>query len=277
MTYTKRELVALLDLHGLQPKRSLGQNFVVDPNVVRKIARLAEVGIGDHVVEIGAGVGSLSLALLETGAELTCVELDDALGDILAEQVEPRGARVIHGDAMALDWANTLSNSRQWTLVANLPYNIATPLVCDLLDARPEITKMVVMVQREVAERFVAKASDTEYGAVSVKIDYWADAKIVGRVPPSVFVPQPKVDSAVVSIVRHDPAVDASVVPPQFYFSVVQRAFNQRRKQLQKSLRDVATLEDFSQAEIDPAKRPQDLDVDQWGRLTACIYQHSQN
>src|SRR3954468_22600962 len=139
-----------MDEHGIRPSRALGQNFVVDPNTVRRIARLAAVGPGDRVVEIGAGLGSLTLALLETGAEVTAVEVDPALVDVLGE-VAP-GARVVEGDALEIDWTSLLDDG-PWALVANLPYNVASPLVADLLDGVPAITRMLVMVQREVADR----------------------------------------------------------------------------------------------------------------------------
>src|SRR5690606_39203455 len=138
-------LRALLADHGLEPSRALGQNFVADPNTVRKIVRLAEVRPGDRVLEIGAGLGSLTLALVEVGAEVIAVEVDRHLLPILHEVVDPHGVRVVEGDAMALDWEAVLGPvdpGRPWALVANLPYNIATPLVLDLLEHVPQIDRM---------------------------------------------------------------------------------------------------------------------------------------
>ncbi len=202
MTLTRREARELLDRHGLAPSRALGQNFLVDPNTIRRIVRLAEVQPGDPVVEIGAGLGSLTLGLADAGAEVTAVEIDRHLLPALREVVEPRGVRVVAGDALALDWAATLAGHDRWSLVANLPYNVATPLVCDLLDEVPAIDAMLVMVQREVAERLAAQAGDDAYGIPSVKVAYWATARVVGRVPPTVFLPQPRVESALVRIER---------------------------------------------------------------------------
>src|SRR3954447_16875655 len=213
--------------HGVRPSRALGQNFVVDQNTVRRIARLAGVGSGDHVLEIGAGLGSLTLALAETGAGITAVEIDRHLLPALRSVVEPAGVTVVEGDATALDW-NGLLGDRTWTLVANLPYNVATPLVADLLDGVPQIARMLVMVQREVGERLAAKVGDEAYGAVSVKVAYWATAAVVGRVPPTVFVPAPKVESALVSIERRAaPATDA---PYDRLFELVRAGFAGRRK-----------------------------------------------
>ena len=206
MTHSRPAIRELLDRIGRHPRRELGQNFVADPNTVRRIAQLAAVGEGDHVVEVGAGMGSLTLALAETGARVVAVEVDDHLVPVLEEIVADRAnVRVVHGDAMQLDWGSLLAGAPRWTLVANLPYNIATPLVADLLDEVPAIDHMLVMVQREVAERLAANPGSSAYGAVSVKTAYWATARLAGTVPASVFVPRPNVESALVDIVRHDP------------------------------------------------------------------------
>src|SRR5690242_542882 len=138
-----RDITEQLARAGRSPSRALGQNFVADPNTVRRIAALAGVGPGDRVVEIGAGLGSLTLALAETGASLTAVEIDDHLVPLLQANVAGSDVRVIHADAMALDWAQVLGDET-WTLVANLPYNIATPLVADLLDGVPQLARMLV-------------------------------------------------------------------------------------------------------------------------------------
>ncbi len=151
-------------------------------------------------------------------------------------------------------------------LVANLPYNVATPLVCDLLDFVPEVERMLVMVQREVAERLCAPAGSDAYGAVSVKVAYWATSRIAGTVPASVFLPRPKVESALADIRRRPaPAVDA---PPEPLFKLVRTAFGHRRKMLRRSLADVVTPEVFETAGIDAQRRPEELDIAEWGALT---------
>lgn len=253
----------------MRPSRALGQNFVADPNTVRRIARLAGVGPGDRVVEIGAGLGSLTLALAETGASVTAVEIDRYLLPVLREVVEPERVTVVEGDALTLDWS-ALLGEHQWKLVANLPYNVATPLVADLLDGVPAITSMLVMVQREVGERLAAAAGDDAYGAVSVKVAYWAEAKVVGKVPPTVFVPQPKVESALVRIDRRPtPAVDPAVVGPDRLFEVVRAGFAHRRKMLRGALAGVVAPEAFAAAGVRPESRAEELDVAAWGRLAA--------
>jgi len=266
---TRSEVVDLLARHGLAPSRALGQNFLVDPNTIRRIVRLAEITPGDPVVEIGAGLGSLTLGLADAGAEVTAIEIDRHLLPALREVVEPRGVRVVAGDALTLDWDDTLAGHDPWSLVANLPYNVATPLVCDLLDAVPAITRMLVMVQREVGERLAASAGDDAYGIPSVKVAYWARAQVVGRVPPTVFLPQPRVESALVRIERRaQPAVDAE---PGQLFALVRAAFGQRRKMLRRSLAGIVDAEAFAAAAIRPDARPEELTIEDWGRLTNAV------
>ncbi|MGH9302739.1 MAG: 16S rRNA (adenine(1518)-N(6)/adenine(1519)-N(6))-dimethyltransferase RsmA, partial [Acidimicrobiales bacterium] len=206
MNLSGTEISDLMNRYGIKPSRALGQNFVVDPNTIDRIVRLAGIRAADRVVEIGAGLGSLTLGLASTGARVVAIELDRRLVGVLDETVVPTGVKVIHGDAMTLDWENVLGgDGQEWKLVANLPYNIATPLLIGLLEGVPRIVEMLVMVQKEVGERLVAGVDQTGYGAVSVKMAYWAEAKLAGRVPASVFVPRPKVDSVLVSVKRRDP------------------------------------------------------------------------
>jgi 16S rRNA (adenine1518-N6/adenine1519-N6)-dimethyltransferase len=274
VTLGRSEVLDLLARHQLRPSRALGQNFVADANTVRRVARLAGIGPGDRVVEVGAGLGSLTLALAETGAAVTAIEVDARLVSVLRSVAEPAGARVVEADAMTLDWAALLWSGRGsggWALVANLPYNVATPLVARLLDDVPAIARMVVMVQREVGERLAAAVGDPAYGAVSVKVAYWATASVLGRVPSTVFVPRPKVESVLVSIERRpSPAVDPGVVPTERLFALVRAGFGQRRKMLRRSLAGLVDPAGFERAGIRPEARAEDLDVVAWGRLAAC-------
>lgn len=270
MTLGRTQAAAQLESRGLAPRRSLGQNFVVDANTVRRIARLAGVGPGDHVIEVGAGLGSLTLALAETAAEVLAVEIDNHLVPILQDNTaDCANVTVVHGDAMELDWHTLLAASPKWTLVANLPYNVATPLIADLLDFVPEITAMLVMVQKEVGERLVAAPRAEAYGAVSVKVAYWATGSVVGIVPPTVFLPRPNVDSALVRIDRRsEPAVGPEVSRDDL-FALVRAGFGQRRKMLRRSLATLVDAEAFAAAGVDPTARAEELDVHAWGRLTA--------
>lgn len=267
MTHSPQELRALLDRHGLEPRRALGQNFVVDPNTVRRIARLAGVGPGDPVVEIGPGLGSLTLALVELGAEITVVEMDRDLVPVLREVVEPLGVRVVEGDAREVDWTELLAAHERWSLVANLPYNVATPLVLDLLRDVPRIGSMLVMVQREVGERLAAGAGERAVGIPSMLVAYHGVAEVVGRVPATVFHPQPKVESVLVRIERHDePPVSLPLAEIE---PVLRAAYGQRRKMLRRSLVDLVDPDGFAAADVDPTARPETLDLAAWARLAA--------
>lgn len=267
MTLTRTQAAALLEEHGLSPSRALGQNFVVDPNTVRRIARLAEVGPGDHVVEIGAGLGSLTLALADTGAAVTAVEVDRHVLPVLRTVVADRGVTVVEGDALRLDWSSVLAGADRWVLVANLPYNVATPLVLDLLDGVPAIGRMLVMVQREAGERLAADVGDPAYGIPSVKVRYWATARLAGKVGPDVFLPRPKVDSALVAIERRAaPATDADA---ERLFALVRAGFGQRRKMLRRSLSGLVEPGAFEAAGVRPEARAEELGVEDWGRLAS--------
>jgi 16S rRNA (adenine1518-N6/adenine1519-N6)-dimethyltransferase len=270
IVHNRHDIGELLEANGLAPRRDLGQNFVADANTVRRIARLAELGEASRVVEIGAGLGSLTLALAESGAQVIAVEIDRGVVPVLRSITEglPK-VTVVEADAMALDWDELLGpfdpDAPGWVLVANLPYNVATPLVCDLLDGVPQIERMLVMVQKEAAERFCASPRTPQYGAVTVKISYWATARIAGLVPASVFVPRPNVESALADIRRRaHPAVEA---PAEDVFHLVKTAFGQRRKMLRRSLVDVVAPEVFVAAGIDSQRRPEELDVIEWGAL----------
>src|SRR5262249_27719589 len=193
---------ALLDAHGLHPKRSLGQNFLVDPNTARRVVALADLPAAAPVLEIGPGLGSLTLALLDAGHDVVALELDDRLAAVLRTVVGDR-VRIERGDAVTVDLGALLAvPPSPRACVSNLPYNVAVPVVVRLLEEADAVERILVMVQREVGERLAAAPGDAQYGAVSVKVAYFAEAQVVGLVPPTVFVPKPKVDSALVRLRR---------------------------------------------------------------------------
>jgi 16S rRNA (adenine1518-N6/adenine1519-N6)-dimethyltransferase len=265
---TRRSANELLERHGLAPRRSLGQNFLIDPNTVRRIVRLAEIDASDHVVEIGAGLGSLTLGLAATGARVTAIEVDAGLARAVGEVCATfDNVEVVVADALAVDWATLLDGPA--VVVANLPYNVATPLVADLLDGQPDLTQLHVMVQREVAERLVAGPGDDAYGAVSVKVAYWAEARIVGTVSREVFMPRPNVESSMVRVDRRRrPAVEGE---PDLLFDVVRTAFGHRRKMLRRSLRGLLTEDQIAGAGIDPSARPETLGLADFAALAASV------
>ena len=269
MTYSRTEIQRMLAEIGVRPRKSLGQNFVADPNLVRRIARLAEITPGDRVIEIGAGLGSLTLALAEAGARVTAIEIDSRLAEKLRANVDPERVEVIEADAMRIEWSKVVTQHDRVIVVANLPYNIATPLIADLLDHVPAIDRMIVMVQREVAKRLVAHVGDDDYGIPSVKVAFWANAKIIATVPPDVFVPRPNVDSAIVRITRRPAPVDD--VDVAAVFALVRAGFGQRRKMLRRSLAGVVTADELVAAGIRPDQRAEEIDVAGWCRLARIV------
>jgi 16S rRNA (adenine1518-N6/adenine1519-N6)-dimethyltransferase len=267
---------ALLDAHGLHPKRSLGQNFLTDPNTARRVVALADLPAAAPVLEIGPGLGSLTLALLDAGHDVVALELDDRLADVLRAVVADQGAdaaghvRVEHGDAMTVDLDALLAPAPSpRACVSNLPYNVAVPVVVRLLEAAEAVERILVMVQREVGERLAASPGDAQYGAVSVKVAYFAEAQVVGLVPPTVFVPRPKVDSALVRLRRRsEPPV--TVPSADDLFALVRAGFAQRRKMLRRSLAPVlgeATPEVLAAAGVAPTARAEALGLDDWAAV----------
>jgi 16S rRNA (adenine1518-N6/adenine1519-N6)-dimethyltransferase len=254
----------LLERHGITPSRALGQNFLCDPHMVTKIVRLAGVEPGDSVIEIGPGLGSLTLGLVKAGASVTAIELDKFLVPILREVVEGKDVTVIQADAMEVDWQPILGE-KKWRVVANLPYNVAAPLVLDLLASQPQLVSWTVMVQKEVGERLAADPGSKTYGIPSVLRAYWGTAKVVGNVGHQVFLPRPRVDSALVRIERH--AVPPVDVPFDELAKLVRAGFGQRRKMLRRSLSQYLTSAQIEASGVDPTARGETLDLDAWAAL----------
>ena len=252
--------------HGIRPRKSLGQHFLIDPNLARAIVADASIGDGDSAIEIGAGFGSLTVMLAAAGADVVAVEVDPRLVAALAEVLaDMPSVRVLHADAMKLDWAAELGGGdRRWTLCANLPYKIAVPLVLDTLAGVPSIDRWIVMVQREVGERLVAVPGDEHFGAVSLRVAYEASASAVRRVPASVFWPRPKVDSVIVRLDRLDqPPVDVDERP---LWRVVDEAFAERRKTMRNALRRLGLGADdaddvLASVGVATNARPEELDL----------------
>jgi 16S rRNA (adenine1518-N6/adenine1519-N6)-dimethyltransferase len=257
---------------GIRPTKTLGQNFVVDANTVRRIARLAGVGPDDTVLEVGPGLGSLTLALLATGARVVAVEIDPVLAAALPATVIRRAGddaplTVVPHDALKITEQDVGTPT---ALVANLPYNIAVPVLLTLLERLPSVRTGLVLVQAEVADRLAARAGEPAYGVPSVKAAWYADVRRAGNVPRQVFWPVPNVDSGLVSFERRDPPPDAD---RQETFAAVDAAFAQRRKTLRAALAGwagspAAAEERLRAAGIDPGARGETLDVVQYARLS---------
>jgi len=243
----------------------------MDPNTARLIAALAEAGPADRVLEVGAGLGSLTVALAATGASVLAVEFDRGLVPALSEVVAGLpNVSVLGADAMTVAWPDVLAGGR-WKMVSNLPYNIATPLVLDMLQVGLPVDLYLVMVQREVGERLAAGPGDEGYGAVSAKIAYLSEASVVRRVPATVFWPRPKVESVLVRLVpRSEPPVDADA---EVLFRVVEEGFAQRRKTMANALRRMGlsaaeAAEALERCGLEPSVRAEDLPLEAFARLS---------
>ena len=263
------EVRALADQLNLKPTKKLGQNFVVDANTCRKIVKLATVEKSDIALEIGPGLGSLTLALLEEASQVIAIEIDSRLANQLPITAAERGfdqdkLKVINDDAISvreLPFKPTV-------LVANLPYNVSVPVLLNILEHFPTITRGVVMVQSEVADRLAAVANNKDYGSPTVKANWWAHLKIAGNVSRSVFWPIPNVDSSLVRFDRHLPA--RSEAGRVATFTVLDHPFAKRRKMLRSALSQLFKSNAESvliQAGIDPTSRGEVLTVEQFLKI----------
>lgn len=263
-----RQLAQRLDL---RPSKSLGQNFVVDGNTCRKIVRLAEVDGSDVVLEIGPGLGSLTLALLHEVREVVAIEIDNrlakALPDTVAAHLPDKAANlsVINDDAMNV--TELMTAVAPTALVANLPYNISVPVLLHTLEHFPSITRGIVMVQAEVAERLAAKPGSKVYGVPSVKLCWWAEASVASRISREVFWPVPRVDSLLLSFTRRNHPSSNDEGLRKRTFSVIETAFAQRRKMLRASLAPYLGSSEKASARltelgIDPTARAENMTLD---------------
>jgi 16S rRNA (adenine1518-N6/adenine1519-N6)-dimethyltransferase len=217
----------------VRPSKSLGQHFLADPNLTRRIAQLAGVGRGDRVLEVGAGFGSLTVALAETGADVLAVEFDRGVAAALREVAAPfPNVRILEADALRVRWDQELEGG-PWNMASNLPYNVAVPILFALLEQSPQVVEHLVMVQREVGERLAAWPTKRAYGALSARLAYQADVSVLRRVPPSVFWPEPQVESVLLRITPREPPVPT---PRDQLFRVVDEGFAQRRKTMRNAL-----------------------------------------
>ena len=255
----------ILKAFNLHASHRLGQNFLISPGVVRAVVEAAEIEPGDRVLEIGPGIGTLTQGLLEAGAEVTAVELDKKLPAVLAETLKGyEHLNVVQGDILKTDIA-ALMGGAPFKVAANLPYYITTPILLSLLEQKLPITRIVTMVQREVAERMTAPPGGRDYGALSVAVQYYTEPEIVLDVPPNCFLPAPEVESAViVCAVRQTPAV--TVKDEKVFFRVVKAAFGQRRKTLSNALKTTGAPKEqieaaLAAAKVDAARRGETLSL----------------
>ena len=250
--------------------KKLGQNFLIDEQVVNNIVAAADIKPGDAVLEIGPGIGTLTQGLAEAGAVVTAVEIDRRLIEVLSKTLEGyNNVRVVHGDILRIDISETVG-APKYKVVANLPYYITTPIIMGLLEARMPIDVLVTMVQKEVAQRMVATPGTKDYGSLSVAVQYYTKAEIMFIVKPDSFIPPPSVESAVIRCTILDkPPVD---VNEKIFFRVVKAAFAQRRKTLLNTLKTtgvpVETLKTILDAAgIDGTRRGETLSIEEFAAL----------
>ena len=272
------EVRALARTLGLRPTKQRGQNFVIDANTVRRVVRVAGVGADDVVLEVGPGLGSLTLALLAVSRHVTAVEVDPVLARALPGTIRDRAPRrvdrftLVEADALRL---RELPGPAPTALVANLPYNVSVPVLLHLLELVPSLRRVLVMVQAEVADRLAAPPGSRTYGVPSVKAAWYADVVRAGSVGRSVFWPAPNVDSGLVALVRREPPQCRST--RQQVFAVVDAAFAQRRKTLRAALRALApgdqVVAALVAAGVDPTTRGEQVDVTGFARIADALHE----
>lgn len=243
----------------IKMSKKLGQNFLIKRGIVDEIVHAAEITVGEPVLEVGPGIGTLTQGLAQSGADVTAIELDRRLLEVLDTTLASYdNVRIIHGDVLKLD-VPTIMNHKSFKVVANLPYYITTPIIMSLLESKLPIERLVVMVQKEVALRMIAKPSTKDYGALSVAVQYYTEPDIVLDVPPKSFLPAPAVTSSVIRCVLRDkPPVD--VIDEKLFFRVVKAGFAQRRKTFSNTMKTTGLTRDrieelLTKANIDGQRR----------------------
>ncbi|KIL39410.1 16S rRNA methyltransferase [Gordoniibacillus kamchatkensis] len=283
---TPKRTNEVLKKHGLKLKKSLGQNFLIDQNVLNKIVGAAELDATKGALEIGPGIGALTQQLAKRAGRVVAIEIDQRLLPILEETLAPfPNASVVHGDVLEVDlgalFAEHFAGVSGVSVVANLPYYITTPIIMKLLQQKLPLENIVVMIQKEVAERMAAKPGGKDYGSLSIAVQYYCDPELVTIVPHTVFIPQPNVDSAVIRLkVRREAPVRTD--DEAFFFDVVQASFVQRRKTIYNNLAaryfSKETKEQLGEVlascGIDPSRRAETLGMDEFAALADALRRH---
>ncbi|MFW2491164.1 16S rRNA (adenine(1518)-N(6)/adenine(1519)-N(6))-dimethyltransferase RsmA [Clostridium chromiireducens] len=267
----------LVKKYNFKFSKSLGQNFLVDDSVLNDIVSGAEVNNEDFIIEIGPGVGTLTAQLLMKAKKVTSIELDNDLIPILQQELgENKNFELIHKDALKVDFNELIGEEKSVKLVANLPYYVTTPIIVKLLKDGYNFKSLTIMIQKEVAERMNAEPDCKDYGSLSVLVQYYCNTSIIRRVPPTCFIPRPKVESIVIRLDRLDePRVKTKDI--SFMFELVRAGFNMRRKTLWNAAKTLHVnkekLEDaFKRSGIDPKRRAETLSLEEFGLLADSLY-----
>jgi 16S rRNA (adenine1518-N6/adenine1519-N6)-dimethyltransferase len=272
----------IMDKYKFRFSKSLGQNFLIDEGTVSRIVTNAEVGPEDVVLEIGPGIGTMTQVLAERAEKVVAVEIDSALLPVLRETLEGfDNVTVVHGDILKVDVMALIREhfgDRRPKVVANLPYYVTTPILMRFLEERVPVSEIVVMIQKEVAERMTASPSTKAYGSLSIAVQYYCEPSVLQKVPPTVFMPQPNVDSLVIRLkLREKPCVDLD--DPEFFFRLVKAAFGQRRKTLLNALSNglfmpkEEILKALAAVEIEPSVRGEALTIEAFAKLSNAFSQ----
>ncbi len=254
-------------------KKGLGQNFLIDDSVLEDVVDGADVNEEDFIIEIGPGFGTLTRALLKRAKKVCAIELDEKLFPILEEELKDfDNFELIHNDALKVDFNELIGDEKSVKLVANLPYYLTTPIIVNLLTKGYDFKSLTIMIQKEVGQRIDSEPNCKAYGAFSILVQYYCDTKILRLVPPSAFIPEPKVESIVIRLDRlKEPKV--KVKDEALFFSIVRRSFNMRRKTLWNGIKDIGIdkenlLKCFERASIDPGRRGETLSLQEFALLS---------
>ncbi|WPK12962.1 16S rRNA (adenine(1518)-N(6)/adenine(1519)-N(6))-dimethyltransferase RsmA [Lysinibacillus louembei] len=275
----------ILQKYGFSFKKSLGQNFLIDPNILRNIVGHAQLTENSGAIEIGPGIGALTEHLARAAKKVVSFEIDQRLLPVLEDTLSPYdNVTIVHSDILKADVAQVIAKEmpdiQDIMVVANLPYYVTTPILLKLLHDRLPIRGFVVMMQKEVADRITAKPGTKEYGSLSIAIQYYVSAEIAMMVPKTVFMPQPNVESAVIRLIKHD-APPVQVMDEEFLFEVTRASFVQRRKTILNNLqaglpngkqKKEAILEALTTCEIEPTRRGETLTIQEFGKLADALY-----
>ncbi|MER2114575.1 MAG: 16S rRNA (adenine(1518)-N(6)/adenine(1519)-N(6))-dimethyltransferase RsmA [Solibacillus isronensis] len=277
----------ILEKYGFSFKKSLGQNFLIDPNILRNIVSHANLTENSGAIEVGPGIGALTEHLAREAKKVVSFEIDQRLLPVLEDTLSPYdNVKIVHSDILKADVAQVIEEEmpgiEDIMVVANLPYYVTTPILMKLLNDRLPIRGFVVMMQKEVADRITAKPGTKAYGSLSIAIQYYVTAEISMVVPKTVFMPQPNVDSAVIRLIKHEnPPV--KVIDEDFLFEVSRASFAQRRKTILNNLQNGLVngkqnkeliLQALEEAGIEPSRRGETLSIQEFGKLADCLYPH---
>ncbi|MEK3764184.1 MULTISPECIES: 16S rRNA (adenine(1518)-N(6)/adenine(1519)-N(6))-dimethyltransferase RsmA [unclassified Solibacillus] len=275
----------ILEKYGFSFKKSLGQNFLIDPNILRNIVSHANLTENSGAIEVGPGIGALTEHLAREAKKVVSFEIDQRLLPVLEDTLSPyNNVKIVHSDILKADVEQVIAEEmpgiEDIMVVANLPYYVTTPILMKLLNDRLPIRGFVVMMQKEVADRITAKPGTKAYGSLSIAIQYYVTAEIAMIVPKTVFMPQPNVDSAVIRLIKHE-TPPVKVIDEDFLFEVSRASFAQRRKTILNNLQNGLVngkqnkeliIQALAEAGIDPSRRGETLSIQEFGKLSDCLH-----